>query len=155
MVGNAIPEAIHRIVYISAFCPSTPEAPSAMASSQTLEPTQGISAPEALEDFRVTNMPEATLEQMLPVLNFGMQPEDSANTNFADARVVADTWGRTPSYIRLTRDNTISPALATKMIDDADRLTPDNFFDVHSLPAGHAGVALQARELAAILDKLA
>ncbi|ATL68154.1 hypothetical protein GZH49_14660 [Nocardia terpenica] len=27
LVGNAIPEAIRRIVYIPAFCPSTPNAP--------------------------------------------------------------------------------------------------------------------------------
>jgi hypothetical protein len=30
-------------------------------------------------------MPEATLEQMLTVINFGMQPEDGAHTSFADA----------------------------------------------------------------------
>ncbi|MET8424011.1 alpha/beta hydrolase [Nocardia sp. NPDC004860] len=182
LVGNAIPEAIHRIVYLSAFCPPTPDAPSAMALSQTPEALKDVpipnpdhslflgmepvsrglirfnlrsADPEALEDFRVTNMPEATLEQMLLVLNFGMQPEDGAQTNFADARVEADTWGRIPhSYIRLTRDNVISAALATKMIDDADRLTPDNPFDVHSLEAGHAGVMFRARELAAILDQL-
>ncbi|MCU1639892.1 MAG: alpha/beta hydrolase [Nocardia sp.] len=182
LVGNAIPEAIHRIVYLSAFCPSTPDAPSAMALSQTPEAVKDVpipnpdhslflgmepvsrglirfnlrsADPEALEDFRLTNMPEATLEQMLTVINFGMQPEDGAQTSFADARVEADTWGRIPhSYIRLTRDNVISAALTTKMIDDADRLTPDNPFDVHSLPAGHVGVVLQARELAAILDGL-
>ncbi len=182
LVGNAIPEAIHRIVYLSAFCPSTPDAPSAIALSQTPEATQDVPAPnpdhslflgmeavppgiirfnlrsadiEALEDFRITNMPEATLEQTLTVANFVLQPEDGAHTSFADARVEADTWGRIPrSYIRLTRDHVISAALTTKMIDDADRLTPANPFDVHSLPAGHAGVILQARELAAILDRL-
>ncbi|WP_159080483.1 alpha/beta fold hydrolase [Nocardia suismassiliense] len=142
LVGNAIPEAIYRIVYLSAFCPSTAEAPSAMALSQTPEAMKDVPTPnsdhslflgmepvsrglirfdlrsadiEALEDFRLTNMPEATLEQMLPVINYGMQPEDGAQTSFADARVDADTWGRIPrSYIRLTRDNVISAALTTK-----------------------------------------
>ncbi|MFE3258113.1 alpha/beta fold hydrolase [Nocardia sp. NPDC059091] len=183
LVGNAIPEAVHRLVYLSAFCPSTPDAPSAMALSQTPEAMKDVAVPNtdhslflgmepvsrglirfnlrspdpvALEDFRLTNMPEATLEQTLTVINYGMQPEDGAQTSFADARVEADTWGRIPrSFIRLTRDNVISPALATKMIDDADRLTPDNPFDVHSLASGHVGVVLQARELAAILDRLA
>lgn len=89
------------------------------------------------------------------LINYGMQPEDGAQTGFADARVEADTWGRIPrSYIRLTQDNVISPALATKMIDDADRLTPNNPFDVHDLAAGHVGIALQARRLAAILGRL-
>ncbi|NNH68497.1 alpha/beta fold hydrolase [Nocardia uniformis] len=183
LVGNAIPEAIHRIVYLSAFCPSTAEAPSAMALSQTPEAKKDVPTPnpdhslflgmdgvppgiirfnlrsadkEALEDFRMTNMPEVTLEQMLPVLNLGMQPEDGAQTSVADGRVEAETWGRIPrSFIRLTRDNVISPALTSKMIDDADRLTPDNPFDVHSLDAGHVSVIYQARELAAILDQLA
>ncbi len=182
LVGNAIPDEIDRLVYLSAFCPSTAEAPSAMALSRTPEALKGVPVPntehslflgmepvsrgvirfnlrsadvEALEDFRVTNMPEATVEQLLTVINFGMQPEDSAQTNFADGRVEAATWGRIPrSFIRLTRDNVISPALATKMIEDADRLAPDNPFDVHSLSAGHVGVVFQARELAAILDGL-
>ncbi|MCM6778840.1 alpha/beta hydrolase [Nocardia sp. CDC159] len=35
MVGNVIPDAIDRMVYLSAFCPSTPDAPSAFALSQT------------------------------------------------------------------------------------------------------------------------
>ncbi|MGV9408669.1 alpha/beta hydrolase [Nocardia sp. NPDC003693] len=183
LVGNAVPEAIHRLVYLSAFCPSTPAASSAMALSQTSEATKdaplsdtehslflgmeqvsrglirfNLRSPDplALEDFRRTNMPEATLEQTLTVINFGMQPEDGAHTSFADARVDADTWGRIPrTYIRLTRDNVIPPALATKMIHDADHLTPDNPFDVHDLAAGHVGVVLRAREVAAILDSLA
>ncbi|MCX0271327.1 hypothetical protein NLM24_11545 [Nocardia zapadnayensis] len=79
-----------------------------------------------------------------------------AHTQFADARVHAETWGCVPrSYIRLTRDNVLSPDLVTKMIDDADRLTPDNRFDVHTLSAGHVGVILRAREPAAGLDRLA
>ncbi|MFI1919639.1 alpha/beta hydrolase [Nocardia sp. NPDC020380] len=183
LVGNAIPEAVDRLVYLSAFCPSTADAPSATALSQTPEALKNVPIPnadhslflgmepvsrglirfnlrspdpDALEDFRLTNMPEAPLTQTLTVINYGMQPEDGAQTNFADARVDADTWGRVPhSYIVLTKDNVIPPALATKMIDDADRLTPDNPFDVHTLAAGHVGVILQARELAAILAGLA
>ncbi|MEU1956955.1 alpha/beta hydrolase [Nocardia rhamnosiphila] len=183
LVANEIPDAIHRLVYLSAFCPSTAAAPSAMALAQTPEATRDVPVAdpdhslflgldavppgvirfnlrsadlEALEDFRRINMPEATLEQTLAVINFGMQPEEGAHTQFADARVHAETWGRVPrSYIRLTRDNVLSPALVTKMIDDADRLTPDNRFDVHTLSAGHVGVILRARELAAVLDRLA
>lgn len=182
LVGNAIPEAIDRLVYLSAFCPSTPEAPSAMALSMTAEATADVPAPdpdhslflgmepvsrgvvrfnlrssdpEALEDFRSTNMPGATPEQVLTLINYGMQPEDGALTSAADARVHGATWGRIPrSYIRLTQDNVITPALATKMIDDADRLTPGNHFDVHTLAAGHVDVILHSRELAEVLDRL-
>jgi pimeloyl-ACP methyl ester carboxylesterase len=100
LVANAIPDAVHRLVYLSAFCPTTAEAPSAMALAQTPEASQGIPSAnpdhspflgldatppgiirfnlrsadiEALEDFRTINMPEATLEQTLAVLNFGMR----------------------------------------------------------------------------------
>lgn len=146
-MAEEIPDGIQRLVYLSAFSPTTAEAPSAMALAQL---------PEAVEDFRRVNMPEATLAQTLAILNFGMQHEDGAQTQFADARVGAERWGRVPrSYIRLTEDNVLSAALVTRMIADADRLTPDNPFDVHSLAAGHAGVVLRARELAALLDGLA
>ncbi|MFE3545844.1 alpha/beta hydrolase [Nocardia sp. NPDC059177] len=183
LVANAIPDAVQRLVYVSAFCPSTPEAPSAMALATTPEATQGIPAanpdhslflgleavppgiirfnlrsadPTAIEDFRRINMPDATPEQALTLINYTMQPEDSAHTQFADARVDAETWGRIPrSYIRLTRDKVLSSALVTKMITDADRLTPDNPFDVHTLPTGHVDLALHSAELAAVLDKLA
>ncbi|GAB0108050.1 hypothetical protein JMUB6875_70530 [Nocardia sp. JMUB6875] len=121
LVGNAIPEAIHRLVYLSAFCPSAPTAPSAMALSQTPEVVKDVPVPDiehslflgmeqvsrglirfnlrspdplALEDFRRINMPEATLEQTLTVINFGMQREDGAQMSFTDALVDADTSGR-------------------------------------------------------------
>ncbi|MFD6224610.1 alpha/beta hydrolase [Nocardia asteroides] len=183
LVANAIPQAIDRLVYVSAFCPSTAEAPSAMALAQTPEATAGIPAPDpdhslflgltavpagiirfnlrsadlrALENFGAANLPEATLEQTLTVINYAMQHEDSAHTQFADALVDPDTWGRVPrTFVRLTRDNVLSPALVTKMIDDADRLTPDNPFDVHTLPTGHIGVPLQAPALASVLAGLA
>ncbi|MEV0075549.1 alpha/beta fold hydrolase [Nocardia neocaledoniensis] len=182
LVAEEIPDDIHRLVYLSAFCPTTTEAPSAMALAQLPEAAEGIPAPDpehslflgldtvphgiirfnlrsadlaAVENFRLVNMPEATLAQTLAVLEFGMQHEDGAHTQFADARVGAERWGRVPrSYIRLTEDNVLSDALVNRMIDDADRLTPDNPFDVHSLPAGHVGVVFLARELAALLDGL-
>ncbi|MFF0494531.1 alpha/beta hydrolase [Nocardia sp. NPDC004068] len=179
LVANAIPDALDRLIYLSAFCPSTPEAPSAMALSRTPEATTGVPVPDphhslflgpepvsrglirfnlrspdlaAVEDFRRTNMPEATLDQTLTVLNYGMQPEDAAHTSLADARIDPATWGRVPhTYIRLTLDHVITPALATKMITDADQRTPANPFTVHTLTAGHVGVILQARALAALL----
>ncbi len=182
LAAEEIPDDIHRLVYLSAFCPTTAEAPSAMALAQLPEAAEGIPAPDpahslflgldavppgiirfnlrsaelaAVENFRLVNMPEATLAQTLAVLEFGMQHEEGAHTQFADARVGAERWGRVPrSYIRLTEDNVLSAALVTRMIADADRLTPDNPFDVHSLPAGHTGVVLRARELAALLDSL-
>ncbi|MEU8901461.1 alpha/beta fold hydrolase [Nocardia sp. NPDC048505] len=183
LVGNAIPEQVDRIVYLSAFCPSTAAAPSAMALSQTPEALKDVPVPSqehslflgmeplsrgvirfnlrsadplALEDFRRTQMPGGTLDQLRTLLNYGMQPEDGVQTSAADGRVEAATWGRIPrTFIRLTQDNVISPALATKMIEDADQLTPDNRFDVHSLEAGHIDVVFRARELAELLDRLA
>lgn len=84
-----------------------------------------------------------------------MQPEDGACIQFADTRADIATWDLVPrSFVRLTHDNVLSPALVTKMIADADKLAPDNPFDVRTLAAGHIDVALRAEELAALLADL-
>ncbi|MGX1811492.1 alpha/beta fold hydrolase [Nocardia sp. NPDC055321] len=181
-VANAIPEAIDHLVYLSALCPSTEQAPNAVALLESPEASTGVpdfdrealimevdpasrgflrynlrsADPAGLEDFRVANMPAGTMDQLLALLNVGFQPEDAAQPALADARIDPDTWGRVRhSFIRLTQDNLVPEALATKMITDADRLTPGNRFDVHYLDAGHIDLVFHAHELASILDKFA
>jgi hypothetical protein len=45
-------------------------------------------------------------------------------------------------------------ALQDRMITEADRLTPHNRFDVHTVDAGHAATAEQFRRIAEILHRL-
>ena len=128
LAGNAIPDAIDRLVYVSAFCPTTASAPGAFALSRTPEAAQDVRLPDpdntmylgldkvppgivrfnwrsadpvVLEEYRRHAMPEADLGQALTIINYAQQTDDAAQPTFADARVDADTWGGIPrNYIR-------------------------------------------------------
>ncbi|QRK04216.1 alpha/beta hydrolase [Archangium violaceum] len=176
-VGNAIPELLHRIVYISAWC--CVDLPSIAEYSQTREnnesllpslagvavgnPTQiGVGRtnyrsadPAFLSNAKAALMADATDDQFRAFLNT-LQPDESLAVMVADARVDAKTWGRIPhTYIRLTRDRSIPPSMQDRMIAEADALTPHNKFDVRTVEASHVGFVLKAREVAGILASLA
>ncbi|WP_037359651.1 alpha/beta fold hydrolase [Amycolatopsis orientalis] len=70
--------------------------------------------------------------------------------------VSAARWGRIPrAYLRLTDDLALPPATQDLMIAEADLLTPENPFRVHSLPGGHSPFATRPDELAATLTAVA
>ncbi|WP_311202725.1 hypothetical protein [Actinophytocola gossypii] len=72
-----------------------------------------------------------------------------------DARVEADTWGTIPrGYVRLTEDRSLPIAMQDRLIAEADALTPDNPYDVHTMDTSHIGFVFRAAEVAAILDDL-
>ncbi|MGH3915360.1 MAG: alpha/beta hydrolase [Pseudonocardiaceae bacterium] len=171
-VGNAIPELVSRLVYITAYC--CVELPSLMAYMQTPEAATSLLAtvpgvgdlthtgatrsnyrsadPEYLRALKAALMEEATDDQFRTALNYGLQPDESAQVMFADAQADAHTWGTIPrTYIRATLDRGLPLPLQDRMISEADALTPDNKFEVHSLAASHAGILLRTCELADIL----
>ncbi|WP_308109801.1 hypothetical protein [Streptomyces sp. ET3-23] len=41
-----------------------------------------------------------------------------------------------------------------RMIAEADALTPENPFQIHTVDTGHTGIQLRPREVAGILDAL-
>ncbi|MFG2832412.1 hypothetical protein ACGFWI_33970 [Streptomyces sp. NPDC048434] len=58
----------------------------------------------------------------------------------SDARGHADTWGTIArTYIRLTDDRSLPVAMQDRLVAEADALTPDNPFDVHTLATSHVG----------------
>ncbi|WIY00834.1 hypothetical protein QRX60_43415 [Amycolatopsis mongoliensis] len=59
------------------------------------------------------------------------------------------------SYVRLTDDRALPPATQDLMIAEADRLTPDSSFAVHSLPGGHSPFPTRPAELAELLGRIA
>lgn len=62
----------------------------------------------------------------------------------SDARVHADTWGTIArTYIRLADDRSLPVAMQDRLIAEADALTPDNPYDVHTLATGHLGFLLK------------
>lgn len=71
-------------------------------------------------------------------------------------RADAATWGRIPwTYIRLAEDQAMPLALQDRFIAEADALTPDNPFDVHSVISSHLRFQLHPTEIVTILDRLA
>ena len=64
----------------------------------------------------------------------------------ADARGQADTWGTIArTYIRPTGDRSLPVAMQDRLIAEADALTPDNPYDVHTLDTSHVGFLLRPR----------
>ncbi|MGW7686390.1 alpha/beta fold hydrolase [Kribbella sp. NPDC054772] len=160
-VGNAVPELLKRVVYVSAFCcvdlPSMAEYFATPENRDSLveNVTKAVAGDPAVLGVARVNWRTAdreliagikeclaadfTDEQMHNLLNH-FQPDEPAAIPLSDARGHADTWGRIPrSYIRFTRDRLIPPALQDRFIAEADRLTPGNPTDVHDVAAPHVG----------------
>ncbi|MFD9281093.1 alpha/beta hydrolase [Streptomyces mirabilis] len=175
-VGNTIPDLVSRLVYISAWScvqrsnpieyMQEPEfgdnllAPLAAlnvgnpaelgvgrANYRTADPSLFAAAKAAI-------MADGTDEQFRAFLNI-LQPDESLAVMMSDARGHADTWGTIPrTYIRLADDRTLPAAMQDRLISEADALTPDNPYDVHTLTTSHVGFLLKPVEVADILDQL-
>jgi pimeloyl-ACP methyl ester carboxylesterase len=175
-VGNAVPHLIDRIVYDSAFCCvdlacpedylTTPEGSTTLAGNVA---ALVVADPAVIGAVRANyrTADAETLTELKEVLMAGasdaefhamlasLHPDESLTVGKENSQVQPDTWGRIPrSYIRHTADRMIPLALQDRMITEADRLTPHNRFDVHTVNAGHAATAEQFRRIVEILDRL-
>ncbi|RZQ62896.1 alpha/beta fold hydrolase [Amycolatopsis suaedae] len=173
-VADTVPELVAHVVYVSAWCCVTRPNPVAYMGEPefagSLLPGLGglaVGDPEAIGAGRanyrtadkdlIAALKEATMAeagdgQWLAFLNI-MQPDESMQVMLGDATVHADRWGTVPhTFVRLTGDRSLPIELQDRLIADADRLTPDNPFTVHTVHASHAGFLLKAKEVAAILD---
>ena len=176
VAGNLVPDLVDRLVYISAWScveranpieyMGEPEfAANLMSPLSALnvgDPAElGVgranyrtSDPDLLAKLKAAIMADTTDEQFRAFLNI-LQPDESLSVMMGDARVQADTWGTIArSYIRLTDDRSLPIAMQDRLIAEADALTPDNPYDVHTLDTSHVGFLYRAPEVAAILDKL-
>ena len=174
-VGNAIPDLLHRIVYISAWCcvDLTP-------AEYSVEPENATSAlgeaaavvvgdpaalgairmnwrtadPDHLAALKTAMLADGTDEEFRAFLNT-LEPDEILDAGGSASQAQADTWGRIPrSYIRLTGDRSIPLALQDRFIREADALTPENPFDVHSLDSGHVRFLIHPAEAARLLSAL-
>jgi pimeloyl-ACP methyl ester carboxylesterase len=175
-VGGAVPELVDHLVYAAAYCcvdlPSmaayleTPENAGSLVGKVTAalagDPRElGVARvnwrtadPVLLEGIRDCLAGGFDDEQFLRFLNL-FQPDEPAAIPVAETRVEADRWGRIPrTYVRFTEDRLIPPALQDRFIAEADRLTPDNPTEVHSMAAPHVG-PFDRPEFVAILSDLA
>jgi pimeloyl-ACP methyl ester carboxylesterase len=171
--ANAVPDLIHRIVYISAWC-CVEQGPaeyvrSAEHSTSLVHAATGalVADPAELgavrQNWRTADrellrllkemlLADGTDGEFLAFLNT-LEPDELATA--ADERVQAATWGRVPhTYVRLSQDRSIPPALQDLFIRQADALTPDNPFEVHTLESSHAGFLVHPEEAATLLAGL-
>lgn len=174
-VGNAVPHLIDRIVYDTAFCCvdltcpndyfTTPEGETSLAANLAalvvadpavigaVRANYRTADQDALAKLKEVMMAGATDAEFHGMLAY-LHPDESLTVSSENSQVRAETWGRIPrTYIRHTEDRMIPIALQDRMIAEADRLTPDNRFDVHTIEAPHAANAAQFGQIVDILDR--
>ncbi|MEU4443179.1 alpha/beta hydrolase [Actinosynnema sp. NPDC050801] len=174
-VANAVPELLHRVVYVSAWCCVDLTAGGYMAepeyASSTLnELGAGLLAgnpaelgalrmnwrtadPAVLATLKTAMLADGTDAEFLAALNT-LEPDESLDAG--DDRVDADAWARLPhTYVRLTGDRSIPVELQDRFIREADALLPGNAFDVRTLDTSHMGFLVRPQQAAAVLTDLA
>ncbi|GAA3766589.1 alpha/beta hydrolase [Plantactinospora mayteni] len=160
-VGNAIPELLDRVVYVSAYCcvdlPNMVaylETPENSESLVHLMPAMTVGDPAVLGVTRINwrsadpsvfdgvreclagGFSDAAVSRLLNMF----QPDETASIPMADGRGKAHSWGSIPrTYVRFSRDRLIPLALQDRFIAEADRLTPGNPTDVRTVAAPHVG----------------
>ncbi|GGV25326.1 esterase [Streptomyces longisporoflavus] len=174
--GNARPDLIDRIAYVSAWCPvsmdvggyyAEPEMasvdPAAFAAALVGNPAElGLlrvnfrtAAPETLAAMKQAFSADLTDDEFRNFLNT-FQPDENLDVGTSADRAQAPTWGRIPkTYVRLSADTSIPLAMQDRMIREADTLTPDNPFDVETLESSHLSWLVRPGPAARLLAALA
>lgn len=175
-VGNARPDLIDKIVYVSAWCPvdldvggyyAEPEMaevdPGAFASALVGNPAEiGVlrvnfrtADPRTLAAMKQAFSADLTDDEFRIFLNT-FQPDENLDVGTPADRARAATWGRIPrAYVRLSDDISIPPAMQDRMIREADALTPDNVFDVATVESSHLRWLVHPKPAAQVLVDLA
>lgn len=176
-LANAIPELLHGISYVSAFCCTELGSPvdyltteqarmgAAPATTPSLTPAQQALVPAGTSryNWRTADptfiasahqqlMADASEEEFLATIAVAQQSDESIRASLDPARIEAERWGSIPRhYVRLGQDRLNTPALQNRMIAEADRAAPDHPFMVDDIDTSHLGVFLRSRELAGLL----
>ncbi|MDQ0988432.1 alpha/beta hydrolase [Streptomyces sp. V2I9] len=176
-VANAVPELLDRVVYLSAICLSdlsmiTEEWDvlddnmlDAAAVRITVPDTadQGVvrlnwraahADPVLFAQLKAAVMADSTDHQFRMLLD-SMDPDENYAVLEEGAVARAARWGAVPhTFVRLTDDLSIPPAVQDHMIRKADELTPENPFDVRTLASSHVGYFSRPHLFAALLADL-
>ncbi|MEU6476736.1 alpha/beta fold hydrolase [Streptomyces sp. NPDC047017] len=174
--ANARPELIDRIVYVSAWCPveldvsdyyTQPEMADVDARAFVatlvgnpaglglLRTNFRTADPVALAAFKQAFAADLTDDEFRAFLNT-FQPDENLDAGTSADRAQAGSWGRIPrTYVRLTGDASVPPAVQDRMIREADALTPGNPFDVRTLEGSHLRWLVRPQPAAELLASLA
>ncbi|WP_335988945.1 alpha/beta hydrolase [Glycomyces sp. MUSA5-2] len=175
-VANRRPDLLDRIVYASAWCcvEHTPREYVARPENagSVLDQAMGVAAanparlgavrmnwrtadPVLLGALKDSMLADGTDDEFRVFLST-LTPDESLDAGGPEDRADAATWGRIPrSYVRLTQDTSIPIELQDLFIKEADALTPDNAFDVHTIETSHVGALVHPERFAEILAGLA
>lgn len=175
-VGNAVPELLARIVYISAWCCTRPFADYVTAPeyADSLAPAVGEAVlaadpaqagvirmnwrtadPAKLATVHEAMFAEGTEAEFLAMINT-LEPDESLHIGAGDTSLDPQRWGRVPrSYIRLADDRLHPPAWQDLFIADADAANPERPFEVHTVGGSHVGFLVRPAEVIEVLDGLA
>ncbi len=176
LVGERVPQAIHRLVYLTAFCPTLQVPGSAAtynalpenAASQSFNAQIGnpdvtgairinfrSSDPRYWETVRQAFYNDVPMNDFIRFFVY-LNPDLSLKAALQDARGTANRWGRIPrTFIRCTLDHAIPLALQDRMVREADQFTPSNPFDVRTLESSHSSFASMPDKLAITLAEVA
>ncbi|TDE52779.1 alpha/beta fold hydrolase [Nonomuraea mesophila] len=176
LVANRVPDLLARLVYVSAFCctdlPSmSAYTPGAIETEEHRVFGELVDLREMIERlgvirinwagddpgqhaaFKALNAHTASDAEVRALRN-QLQPDEPAGFVVTDARGNPGTWGRVPrTYIRFAQNRFLPPELQDRWIAEADRLTPGNTFDVHTVNVPH--FAPRSQEVVDILHDLA
>jgi pimeloyl-ACP methyl ester carboxylesterase len=173
LVGEAVPQLIRRLVYLTAYVP-VESLPNAVALASLPEGASSISGailignplqtgaqrinprdadPVYLEKGRLALYNDVSTEEYIKFFVY-CNPDLPLAVAFDDAHGTAQRWGRIPrTFIRCTEDHTVPLALQDRMITEADAVTPRNGFDVHTLVSSHSPFASMPDRLAELLSE--
>ena len=173
LAAEARPDLIGRLVYLTAYVP-VPNLPNGVALASLPEGQSSISGAILIGDPRVTGAQRINPRDADPAyVEKGRQalyndvstetylrftaycnPDLPLAVAFDNATGTQQRWGRIPrSFIRCTEDHTVPLALQNRMITEADAVTPDNRFQVHSLASSHSSFASMPDRLAEVLSR--
>jgi pimeloyl-ACP methyl ester carboxylesterase len=174
--GNARPDLIDRICYVSAWCPVDLDVNDYYAEPEMAEVDLGGLAlalagnpaelglirtnfrtadPAALAAFRHAFAADLGDDEFRAFLNT-FQPDENLDVGTSADRAQAATWGRIPkTFVRLADDASMPTAMQDRLIREADALTPDNPFDVRTLEGSHLRWLVHPKPAAELLADLA
>jgi pimeloyl-ACP methyl ester carboxylesterase len=171
LAAEAQPELIERVVYLTAYVP-VPDLPNAVALASLPEGQSSISGAILIGDPRVTGAQRINPRNADPgyvekgrqalyndvstekYLQFAAycNPDLPLAVAFDNAAGTADRWGWIPrTFIRCTEDHTVPLMLQDRMISEADAATPNNKFEISTLPSSHSAFASMPDRLVAAL----
>ncbi|WP_395360382.1 alpha/beta hydrolase [Streptomyces sp. YH02] len=179
-VADAVPDLVDRVVYLSALCLADPSMLTGAwdvvdenlldaAVARIAVPLTGEAAGPGVvrlnwraahadtavfAELKAAIMADAS-DRVFAALLDTLDPDENYGVLEPGALVTAERWGRVPhTYVRLSRDAGITPAVQDHMIGKADELTPDNPFEVHTLDSSHVGYFSRPALFAELLARL-